>query len=531
MGRQKGIPVIDLFAGPGGLGEGFSSVLGKRNESVFDIRLSIEKDQFAFHTLQLRSFFRKLRRDGQDQSYYDTLHRTAGGSPPDWQALYERHPQQAGEARDETWQIELGNDTARVVFKRISERLGVAANCVLIGGPPCQAYSLAGRSRNKGIAGYRAETDARQTLYIEYLQVLADHEPAVFVMENVRGILSAQLNNEHIFQRILEDLEYPAAAIRREGRAIRSKRISGRPARYKIYSLVQRRMLGDAAIPDFLVRMEHYGIPQARHRIILFGVRDDLVGAVPNVLRASDPLTVDGVLNGLPRLRSGLSREVDSIDSWLQALGRTARIRGLTKEVRQGVEQAIHEASERRDELHRGAEYLPARAMGPIAIRPDWFIDPKLQGVLSHSTRSHMASDLERYLYAAVFTKAHGRSPKIVDFPSELMPQHRNVIGVASGHIFADRFRVQMMSRPATTITSHIGKDGHYFIHYDPAQCRSLTVREAARVQTFPDNYSFQGPRTEQYSQVGNAVPPLLAAQIAEIAFDTLVDAGLGPKD
>lgn len=529
MGRRKGIPVIDLFAGPGGLGEGFSSVLGKRNESVFDIRLSIEKDQFAFHTLRLRSFFRKLRRDGQDRSYYDMLQSTAAGSPQDWQALYERHPQQAGEARDETWQIELGKDTAGIVFEQISERLGASANCVLIGGPPCQAYSIAGRSRNKGIVGYRAETDARQTLYVEYLQVLADHEPAIFVMENVRGIISAQLNNEHIFQRILEDLEFPAAAIRREGRVIRSRSVSGRSARYKIYSLVQRRMLGDAGIPDYLVRMEQYGIPQARHRIILFGVRDDLGGAVPGVLRVSDPVAVDRVLRGLPRLRSGLSRDTDSVDSWLRALRQTLGIRGLPKEIRKGVDKAIQEASDRKDELHRGAEYLPTNGVEPVGIRPDWFVDPKLRGILSHSTRSHMASDLERYLFAAVFTNTYGRSPRIVDFPSELIPQHRNVMGVTSGHIFSDRFRVQMMSRPATTITSHIGKDGHYFIHYDPAQCRSLTVREAARVQTFPDNYSFQGPRTEQYSQVGNAVPPLLAAQIAEIALDTLVDAGLMP--
>ncbi|EIM03309.1 DNA-cytosine methyltransferase [Rhodanobacter thiooxydans LCS2] len=133
-----------------------------------------------------------------------------------------------------------------------------------------------------------------------------------------------------------------------------------------------------------------------------------------------------------------------------------------------------------------------------------------------------MATDLRRYFYAAVFAEEVGRSPKLSDFPATLLPDHENVALGCEGKMFSDRFRVQIADQFSTTITSHISKDGHYFIHYDPAQCRSLTVREAARLQTFPDNYFFSGPRTAQYHQVGNAVPAQLARQIAEIVAEVL---------
>ena len=139
-----------------------------------------------------------------------------------------------------------------------------------------------------------------------------------------------------------------------------------------------------------------------------------------------------------------------------------------------------------------------------------------------------MDSDLHRYLYASTFSKVHCKSPVLRQFPSELLPDHENVEhALEHGGYFSDRFRVQLEHQPGSTVTSHISKDGHYYIHPDPCQCRSLTVREAARIQTFPDNYFFAGSQTSQYSQVGNAVPPLLAQQIAAVVFDVLEKAGL----
>ena len=132
-----------------------------------------------------------------------------------------------------------------------------------------------------------------------------------------------------------------------------------------------------------------------------------------------------------------------------------------------------------------------------------------------------MPSDLGRYLFCALFAETLGRAPRSSEFPSELAPSHRNW---ASGK-YADRFRVQTWDNPSSTVTCHIAKDGHSYIHPDPMQCRSLTVREAARLQTFPDNYFFRGGRTQQYTQVGKAVPPLMALQIGTILHSLLKEA------
>jgi DNA (cytosine-5)-methyltransferase 1 len=168
---------------------------------------------------------------------------------------------------------------------------------------------------------------------------------------------------------------------------------------------------------------------------------------------------------------------------------------------------------------------LPRKASTPTdvgnACHPalaNWLKDDRLHVLLNNETRGHMRTDLARYLFAAIWAGHTSQSPKASTFPASLAPSHRSW---DSGK-FADRFRVQLRDQPSTTITSHISKDGHYFIHPDPSQCRSLTVREAARLQTFPDNYLFRGNRTQQYVQVGNAVPPFLAREIAGSLWDVL---------
>jgi DNA (cytosine-5)-methyltransferase 1 len=399
---------------------------------------------------------------------------------------------------------------------------------VLIGGPPCQAYSLVGRSRNRGIEGYRLEEDERSNLYREYLKIINRFEPAVFVMENVKGLLSAKHNGNSIFEKIRSDLARP-------GKAIRSGQRSSR--HYNIFSLVASSISDDLfaqnLLPtDYVIRSENYGVPQARHRVILLGVRSDILQSRgPTALLRQDPPVLRDVISDLPRLRSGLSKEHDSLQAWratiekgsMEAI-RVIRAEGM-QEVANRMEMAV--TSLQKLELGRGSTWsiapAPKAATGMNTSLRNWYQDPSgWRGVCNHESRGHIESDLLRYLFCACFSDAapdgKRRTPKAKEFPRVLAPAHANW---KSGD-FADRFRVQVADMPATTITSHISKDGHYFIHYDPTQCRSLTVREAARIQTFPDNYFFIGSRTQQYVQVGNAVPPYLARQIAEIVADVL---------
>jgi DNA (cytosine-5)-methyltransferase 1 len=393
---------------------------------------------------------------------------------------------------------------------------------VLIGGPPCQAYSLVGRARNRGKVEYRAEDDHRHFLYKEYLRIIQKYRPAVFVMENVKGILTATVGGEKIFETILQDLSDPDKAM-------------GVPASgsgYRIHSLTCATSFSAKDVPrkidvnDFVIKAEQHGIPQARHRVILIGVREGIGLGTPGRIKRADEVTVERVIGSLPKLRSRLSKEPDSDEAWGDVVanhfGEMAR-ELRANQAQAGLRQVLEEMSTAIPRgLGTGDKQL--RKMGPDeddpALLNGWYHDPRLAVWLNHDARGHMRSDLRRYAFAAAFADAFGWSPKgHAEFSLQgLRPNHDNW---ETGK-FSDRFRVQLRDRPATTVTSHISKDGHYFIHYDAKQCRSLTVREAARLQTFPDNYFFQGNRTEQFHQVGNAVPPLLAKKIGDIVFALL---------
>ncbi|MCH8568733.1 MAG: DNA cytosine methyltransferase [Balneolales bacterium] len=508
------IPVIDIFAGPGGLGEGFSSVFDLKGERVFKTVLSIEMDKYAHETLELRSFFRQFPKDNVPEAYYQFLRNQISRKK-----LFEDFPYQSEAAKKEAWCAKLGNDeesepTEEVDYRIISALRG-NKNWILLGGPPCQAYSVVGRSRRKEKV-LDPSTDPRVELYKQYLRILALHNPSVFVMENVKGMLSANTLNKSIFGQVRKDLEDPVSAYRQEYGT--NGKVLECPG-YDIFSVTTAVNADDNLDnQDFIVKCEEYGIPQGRHRVILVGIRKGFNSKGFLLDVESKKVTVRDVIADLPRLRSGISKtNGDSTDNWINFIKKSPILpfyKKLDPEVAMIVSDTIKEL---KDYPHStGSTFINdyGQSVGQL-YKAEWFIDKKIQGVCNHDSRSHMLSDLYRYLFVAAYGQAKRKSPTLSDFPDELLPNHKNVQEGINDKKFADRFRVQLWDSPAKTITSHISKDGHYYIHPDPSQCRSLTVREAARIQTFPDNYFFCGPRTSQYIQVGNAVPPLLAYKIA----------------
>ncbi|MEH6999829.1 MAG: DNA cytosine methyltransferase [Limnobacter sp.] len=512
---KKPIPIIDLFAGPGGLGEGFSA-LTKGDLPAFEIKVSIEKDINAHKTLTLRSVYRYLKSMGNLDNYYEYIR----GDINETEFRQRPHVAEAFEhVANEALRMELGKSSEQEIDKRIKDALKGSSEWVLIGGPPCQAYSLAGRSRRSREEKQSFESDEKHFLYKEYLRIIRSHSPSVFVMENVKGILSSKISGQPIFRQILDDLSNPSDS-----------------QKYLIKSLVVEGDIDTLKGKDYIIHSEDFGIPQCRHRVILLGIRKDIFDSNKRLsksqkdflLTPSDrPNNVDDAISDLPILRSGLSKEADSHKSWCLALKQTPSLLGTSRtspipEIKSEMNKTFEVIG---TNISIGSQFIPGNLpkTSMLPAYKNWVEDVQIGGTVQHCTRKHIREDIQRYFYLSVYAKLiSGYVPKIQDLPRSLMPNHKNVTQEKPPN--QDRFRVQQAGQPGKTVTSHISKDGHYFIHYDPAQARSFTLREAARIQTFPDNYFFEGGATAGLHQVGNAVPPLLAKQIAKIVSHILGD-------
>jgi len=428
--------IVDIFAGAGGLGEGF-------RQAGFILKLSAEMDSYCIKTLITRELYH------YDKSIY--LNYIKSGYMLDEFFAKTDNPELYTLLSKNVLEIKLGENN----YKEISKRAGTVD--ILVGGPPCQAYSIIGRSRDLN----RKKSDPRHYLFRVYLKILDEIKPKFFIYENVPGLLTAKSEDGLISKMFVDDLnklDTPYLFV--------PKRISSR----------QLSFLEQNTLRDYLTNMEDYGIPQKRKRIILIGVKKTIYNRNKKIV---DELWTN--------IEDNISEKVN---------------------VRQAIWdlpildiKALNFGKDRSRQNYRKVN----KSIYALIMDSGF-------GVYNHKSRTHMPSDLKRYKYYIKNTRQGKQRPSIktlgVERP-ELLPDHKNKSS------FIDRFKVQLYQEPASTITAHISKDGHYYIHPDIKQCRSLTVREAARIQSFPDNFFFEGPRTEQFKQVGNAVPPLFANIVA----------------
>lgn len=414
--NNTGLSYIDLFAGAGGLSEGFI-------QSGYQPIAHVEMNEHAAKTIETRIAYYYLKEKDQLKNYYE----------------YEKGLM----TRENLLKLIPEEELKSVINKEISEKTikdifqvidtiktekGIDQIDVIIGGPPCQAYSLVGRAQSSHML-VPMEEDPRNELYKMYVQFLTKYQPRMFVFENVAGIKTA-----------------------RGGQAFKNLQMYMKRVGYEI---------------DYHeLNAYDFGVLQSRKRVIIVGWLKGSGYEYPKFDVIHNKAEVWDLLKDLPSLTPG---------------------------------QEAHEYTVK--DMHRVKKYVKENE---LRLKSDI--------LTAHIARPHTAQDIEIYKRAINLWFENGRHKRLKydDLPENLKT-HRNRTS------FVDRFKVvEGDMEYCHTILAHLSKDGHYFIHPDIDQHRSITVREAARLQSFPDDYYFEGPRTSQFVQVGNAVPPMMAKQIAE---------------
>jgi DNA (cytosine-5)-methyltransferase 1 len=401
---MKSLNYIDLFAGAGGLSEGFI-------RAGFEPIAHVEYDKAACYTLQTRIAFHYLKENGKEKIYYSYLKGKISRKE-----LYASVP---SEVLESVINAKIGDDNSKI-FSRIDKFINERPIDLIIGGPPCQAYSYIGRAALK-----HRETDERTTLYIHYGRFLKRYNPKMFVFENVPGILTAG----------------------------KGKYFANLKKYYKALGYTVEAKLYDS---------HEYEVVQHRRRLIIVGWKKDLDLEYPEIEKSVSKYYRDDIFSDLPKIKPGENNRFHNYKSPTNDYLKTNSIRN-------------------------GINF-----------------------VTQHIARPHNERDLHIY-GLAIAEMEIGNRLKNNQIPLEKRTQ-KNVTD------FLDRFKV--VDIEPHTMIAHIAKDGHHFIHPDKQQLRSISVREAARIQSFPDDYFFEGIKENQYrtaafKQIGNAVPPILANTIA----------------
>jgi DNA (cytosine-5)-methyltransferase 1 len=397
---------IDLFAGAGGLSEGFI-------RCGFEPIAHVEMNKDACDTLRTRTAFHYLKEENRIEEYYDYV--------------------KGKISRDELWikipedliksviNTEISPETLPSIFGKIDKQLGKQKVDLVIGGPPCQAYSVAGRARDpKGMT-----EDPRNHLYKYYVEFLKRYKPKMFVFENVPGILSA--NNGGYLELIFE-------AVREAG-----------------YELDKK-----------VLNAKHFGVLQDRKRVIIIGWKKNLKFKYPDFVENEPQFEIlKDLFSDLPKIKNGQGE-------W-----------GIVKYAKETTNYL------EKSGIRNGVDFTS-----------------------QHIARPNNQNDLEIYKIAVNKWVKDNKRLNYAELPERLI-KHSNTKS------FTNRFQVVNHAGVSHTVVAHICADGHYYIHPDINQNRSITVREAARIQSFPDDYFFEKSRTTAFKQIGNAVPVLMAEGIA----------------
>ena len=428
--------VIDLFSGAGGLTEGFLS-------EGYKFVAHVEKEYWACETLKTRImyYYLKERNDLEMYNNYLISSNSYKDIEKNRESVFAKYPQLKSILEKTVLNKKFGDvtkDKSATDIKDIFKLIDISMKYlkekkvdIIIGGPPCQAYSIIGRSRMKE----KVKEDERNYLFYYYRDIVKKYKPEMFIFENVPGIFTAQ--NGKIFDEI-------------------SKEFNKIGYKLKVGNKEKREENLQEAI--------NYSVYQTRKRVILFGVRKDLNYDYPNFVKYAEKfneeINTKNAISDLNKLKDG-----------------------------EGYDRKI------------------VKYKNPPQSRYEEYLRRDSIGILNH--RARKLNDRDREIYKLAIKKANKNEKLYYNELPESLKTHKNE------NSFSDRFKVHGMYEIPHTIVAHISKDGHYNIHPDIKQCRSLTVREAARIQSFPDNFLFEGPRTAQYVQVGNAVPPLLSKAIA----------------
>jgi len=397
---------IDLFAGAGGLSEGFI-------REGFHPVAHVEMSKEAGNTLKTRLAFHYLSQNKKQKAYFSYLQNEISRED-----LWKRVP---AEIIDSVINDEISGKTIENIFGLIDVKLNSKKVDLIIGGPPCQAYSLVGRSRDPN----RMEGDKRNFLFRYYAKFLIRYKPKYFVFENVLGLLTAG-NKKYLREMIL------------------------------LFDSI-----GYSVAEPTVLNAEEYGVLQRRRRVIIIGQRGKKKFDFPKLETIDNHWQVkNDLFFDLPKLKPGEELQVTK----------------YTKPINDYLKQT---------ETRNGVDF-----------------------VTQHITRHHNERDLEIYSIAIDKWLHEKKRLKYDELPKRLQT-HSNI------KAFLDRYKVVDPTGHSHTVVAHIAKDGHYYIYPDPKQVRSISVREAARIQSFPDDYFFEGGRTEAFKQIGNAVPPLMAQKIA----------------